>query len=182
MKILHTADWHFGKKLEGLKRIEEQKKFIDKLEEIVKNENPQIILIAGDIFDTPTPSSEAETLFFDTLKKISNFGKRAVIIIPGNHDSPERLGACKNLAKEFGIIIYQFPYEKKEEGKYGDFNITQSTKGGVVLNIQGEEIFIYSLPYPNQGALNEIIEEGQYSKRIGEILKEGIDEIKENIQ
>ena len=79
MKILHTSDWHLGKKLEGLKRIEEQKKFIDTLEMIVREEEPKVILIAGDIFDTPNPSSEAESLFFDSLKKLSGSGKRAIV-------------------------------------------------------------------------------------------------------
>lgn len=57
------------KKLEGAKRIDEQKKFIDTLERVVIEENPKLILIAGDIFDTPSPSSEAEKLFFDAMKK-----------------------------------------------------------------------------------------------------------------
>ena len=176
MKILHTSDWHLGKKLEGLKRIEEQKKFIDTLEMIVKEEDPKVILIAGDIFDTPNPSSEAESLFFDSLKKLSGSGKRAIVIIPGNHDSPERLSACKNLARDFGVIIYEKPFEKKEVGKYGDFHLIKSSEGGIILDIDGEEIFIYSLPYPSELSLNEEFdEENSYSKRIGEILKKGVE-------
>ena len=181
MKILHTSDWHLGKKLEGIKRIEEQTKFIDTLERIVNNEDPKIILIAGDIFDTPNPSSEAETLFFNALKKLSDFGKRAIIIIPGNHDSAERLSACKNLAKDFGIIIYEKPFERKEIGTYGQFQITYSTDGGIVLNINDEEIFVYSLPYPSEVALNEEFDDDNlsYSKKIGSILQKGVDEIDE---
>ena len=75
---------------------------------IVREEEPKVILIAGDIFDTPNPSSEAESLFFDSLKKLSGSGKRAIVIIPGNHDSPERLSACKNLARDFDSIIHVF--------------------------------------------------------------------------
>lgn len=186
MKILHTSDWHLGKKLEGIKRIEEQNKFIDTLEKIVTDEDPKIILIAGDVFDTPNPSSEAETLFFNALKKLSNSGKRAIIIIPGNHDSAERLSASKNLARDFGIIIYEKPFEKKEIGAYGQFQITHSTEGGIVLNIDNEEIFVYSLPYPSELALNEEFDDDNisYSKRIGSILQKGVDEIdsyKQNI-
>ena len=48
MKIIHTSDWHFGKKLEGIKRIEEQKKFIETFVKIIEHESPKIILIAGD--------------------------------------------------------------------------------------------------------------------------------------
>lgn len=178
MKILHTSDWHLGKKLEGLKRIEEQKKFIDTLEMIVREEEPKVILIAGDIFDTPNPSSEAESLFFDSLKKLSGSGKRAIVIIPGNHDSPERLSACKNLARDFGVIIYEKPFEKKEVGKYGDFHLIKSSEGGITLDIKDEKIFIYSLPYPSELSLNEEFdEENSYSKRIGEILKKGIERV-----
>lgn len=182
MKILHTSDWHLGKKLEGLKRIEEQKKFIDTLEMIVKEEDPKVILIAGDIFDTPNPSSEAESLFFDSLKKLSTSGKRAIVIIPGNHDSPERLSACKNLARDFGVIIYEKPFEKKEVGKYGDFHLIKSSEGGITLDIEGEKIFIYSLPYPSELSLNEEFdEENSYSKRIGEILKKGVEGVPSDI-
>lgn len=178
MKILHTSDWHLGKKLEGLKRIEEQKKFIDTLEMVVKEEEPKVILMAGDIFDTPNPSSEAESLFFDSLKKLSGSGKRAIVIIPGNHDSPERLSACKNLARDFGVIIYEKPFEKKEVGKYGDFHLIKSSEGGITLDIKGEKIFIYSLPYPSELSLNEEFdEENSYSKRIGEILRKGVERV-----
>lgn len=196
MKILHTSDWHFGKKLEGIKRIDEQKKFIDTLEDIVENENPQIILIAGDIFDTPIPPAEAEGLFFDALKKISNFGKRAVIIIPGNHDSAERLAASKNLIREFGIIIYEKAFEIKEVGKYGQFQVLKSFEGGMLLNIDNEEIYIYSLPYVNESIVDEkylnieitkwgknseeiFLEDIEYSKKIGVILKNGVDFVKD---
>ena len=182
MKILHTSDWHLGKKLEGLKRIEEQKKFIDTLEMIVREEEPKVILIAGDIFDTPNPSSEAESLFFDSLKKLSGSGKRAIVIIPGNHDSPERLSACKNLARDFGVIIYEKPFEKKEVGKYGDFHLIKSSEGGITLDIEGEKIFIYSLPYPSELSLNEEFdEENSYSKRIGEILRKGVEGVPSDI-
>lgn len=188
MKILHTSDWHLGKRLEGSKRIEEQKKFVDTLEKIVNEENPQLILIAGDIFDTPAPSSEAEKLFFDAMKKISNFGKRAIVIIPGNHDSAERLVASKNLAKEFGIIIYEKPFEEKELGKYGEFEIERATQGGALLNIGGERVYIYSLPYMSEAILNDeyrnLFEESDedlpYTEKIGRVLKYGVSQL-ENI-
>lgn len=193
MKVLHTSDWHLGKKLEGVKRIEEQKIFIDTLEKIVLNEDPKLILIAGDIFDTPTPSSEAEKLFFDAMKKISNFGERAIVMIPGNHDSAERLVASKNLAKDFGIIIYEKICEVKETGKYGKFQVERATEGGVILNIGGERIFLYSLPYISEAYLDEeyknllfqkekelgeyLESDLTYSQKIGKVLKRGLLEV-----
>lgn len=193
MKILHTSDWHLGKRLEGAKRIEEQRVFIDTLEKIVIDENPKLILIAGDIFDTPSPSSEAEKLFFDAMKKISNYGERAIVIIPGNHDSAERLVVSKNLAKDFGIIIYENIFEVKEIGSYGKFQVERATEGGMILNIEGERVFLYSLPYTSEAYLDEEYknflakreeelgenweENLTYSQKVGAILKRGIVEV-----
>lgn len=181
MKILHTSDWHFGKKLEGMKRIEEQEKFINNLKKIVQGENPDLILIAGDIFDTPNPSAEAETLFFESLKKISLNGKVGVVIIPGNHDNGERLAASKSLVKDIGVIIYKEPYEIKNVGKYSNMEILKSYQGGILLKISEKKMFLYCLPYPSEAALNETFEDGKYSERIGEILKEGIDNNMEDV-
>ena len=132
------------------------------------------------------------------MKKISNFGKRAIVIIPGNHDSAERLVASKNLAKDFGIIIYENPLEVKEIGEYGQFQVERATEGGLILNIEGERVFLYSLPYVSEAYLDEIYknllaekeeELGEsidrdltYSEKIGALLKRGIVEVEnENI-
>ena len=181
MRILHTSDWHLGKKLEGNNRIEEQKNFIEDLVKIADGEDADIILIAGDIYDVPNPSSEAEKLFFKGVKALSKNGKRPVIIIPGNHDNPEKLGASTPLASEDGIIIFEAPFEKKEIGKYGEFEITKSGYGWIEVEVNNKKAFIYALPYPSEKALNESFsgelkeEQISYSKRIGEILKEGIE-------
>ena len=88
MRIIHTADWHIGKSLDGFSRLEEQKKFLDFFVEQVERISPDIIIIAGDIFDTANPSAVAETLFYDTLSKISANTSALIVIIAGNHDSP----------------------------------------------------------------------------------------------
>lgn len=181
MKLLHTSDWHFGKKLEGMKRIEEQEKFINNLEKIVFDKKPDLILIAGDIFDTPNPSADAEALFFNSLKKITLNGKIPVIIIPGNHDNGERLSAVKSLVEDIGVIIYKKPYEIQKIGNYGNMEVLESFEGSLVFKINEEKLFLYSLPYPSETSLNEVFEEGKYSERIGEILKKGIKNNKHNI-
>ncbi|MGL6115912.1 MAG: metallophosphoesterase family protein [Cetobacterium sp.] len=174
MKILHTSDWHLGKKLEGQKRIDEQSKFLNKLNSIVIEEKPDLILIAGDIFDTPNPSAEAEALFFKTIKDLSHNGKFPTIIIPGNHDNPQRLSAISPLAHDFGIIIYQKPFEIIPTGDYGNAKITSSGPGYINININSKELFLYSLPYPNEATLNETFKEGEFSKRIKNIFYEGL--------
>ncbi|WP_407305751.1 exonuclease subunit SbcD [Desulfosporosinus sp. SB140] len=71
MRILHTSDWHFGRMLEGRSRIEEQIQFIDELCTIVEDEAVDLVLIAGDVFDTVNPPAIAEELFYDALSRLS---------------------------------------------------------------------------------------------------------------
>lgn len=176
MRILHTGDWHLGKKLEGRSRLSEQKLFLEELEKICTDENIDIIIVAGDIFDSPTPPVEAEKLYYESLKKLSNKGRRAVVIISGNHDSGDKLLASDAFSKEFGIIIFGKALEKKKCGKYGEFEISEAYEGAVVLKKENKELFINALPYPSERTLNEVWKkEGKeavaYSKRIGEILR-----------
>lgn len=181
MRILHSSDWHLGKKLEGYSRIKEQRLFIDNLVKIADGEEVDMIVVAGDIYDVSNPPIEAEKLFYNGVKRLSNNGKRPVIIIPGNHDNPEKLSNINPLASEDGIIIFEKPFEKKEVGKYGEFDITSSTYGGIEIKINdNKKAFVYALPYPGEKALGEVFHRDDnsdkvtYSERIQEILREGI--------
>ena len=98
MIILHTSDWHLGKRLDEFSRIEEQNEVLQEICDIADNENANVIIIAGDLFDTFNPPTEAVELFYKTLKKLSKNGNRAVIALAGNHDSPERIEAPDPLA------------------------------------------------------------------------------------
>ena len=104
MKILHTADWHLGKRLDNYSRIEEQIEVMNEICEIADEQNIDLVLVAGDLFDTFNPSVEAVELFYKTLKRLANNGQRPVIAIAGNHDSPDRIDAPDPLARECGII------------------------------------------------------------------------------
>ena len=65
MKILHTSDWHIGKKLMGRDRYDEFRAVLSEIGEICVSEKIELVLVAGDIFDTYTPSAEAEKIFYD---------------------------------------------------------------------------------------------------------------------
>lgn len=109
MRILHTADWHLGKKLETFSRIEEQKEVLEEICRIAEEHVVDVVLIAGDLYDTFTPSTEAEELFYKTLRRLSDQGRRPVVAIAGNHDSPDRIEAPDPLARECGIFFAGFP-------------------------------------------------------------------------
>lgn len=181
MKILHTSDWHLGKKLEGQSRLNEQKKFIDALETIVDAENIDLILLAGDIYDTYNPSAEAEKLFFDSIKILSKNGEVGIVIIPGNHDNPQRLASVCSLAKDYGVIIYERAFQEIPIGKYGCFNIYNSNQGGIFIEKNGEKIYIYTLPFPSETTLNETFNDIKFNIRIKEILEEGVNQNKDGI-
>lgn len=109
MKILHTADWHLGKRLEQFSRLEEQSAVLAEICGIADEQNVDAVIIAGDLFDTFNPPTEAVDLFYKTLKRLTNNGKRLVVAIAGNHDSPERIEAPDPLARECGIVFSGFP-------------------------------------------------------------------------
>jgi len=105
MKILHTADWHLGKKLEQCERTEEHQDFLDWLIEKLKLECIDVLIIAGDVFDTGTPSNTALEQYYHFLRKVKDTCCREVVIIGGNHDSISTLNAPKSLLKYFNVHI-----------------------------------------------------------------------------
>ena len=86
MRILHTGDWHLGKNLEGASRMDEQELFLKDFIDIVEDNEIDLVIIAGDVYDSSNPPARAEKMFYDTLKKLSKNGERVTLIIAGNHD------------------------------------------------------------------------------------------------
>jgi exonuclease SbcD len=96
MRILHTADWHLGKRLQGVSMHEVQAKFCDWLVNCVQEMEVDVVLVSGDVFDQANPPTEARSLYFDTLSRLSQTGAQ-VVLTAGNHDSPSMLMAPKEL-------------------------------------------------------------------------------------
>lgn len=180
MKILHTSDWHLGKSLEGQSRINEQKQFINELETICDDNEIDLIIIAGDIYDTVNPPSEAEYLFYSAVKRLSHNGKRPIVIIAGNHDSSNRLMTSIPLSEEFGIIIIGTLKSKVKIRNYNGFSVTNSGEGFLEINKNNENAVILTVPYPSEKNLNQILSSSieeklfqkDYSFKIGEMFKE----------
>ncbi len=105
MKILHTSDWHIGRMLYGKKRYREFAQFLDWMVALIQKEMPEILIIAGDIFDTTTPSHRAQKLYYQFLARISVSGCRHVVIIGGNHDSPSLLNAPRTLLEALNVYV-----------------------------------------------------------------------------
>lgn len=184
MRILHTSDWHLGRNLEQISRMDEQREFIDFLVKTVEQEKIDLVLVAGDIYDTYNPSAAAEELFYEAVDRLNDKGKRPVVVIAGNHDNPERLCAASPLAYKNGIILLGYP--GSDAGVYkinsDTIKIIDSGPGWLELCVPGNEAHavILTLPYPSEARLEEVLsakaDEGSlqkaYSEKIGEILSE----------
>lgn len=161
MRILHTSDWHIGKRLNGRDRLQEQSAVLDEIADICDREGVDLVLVAGDVFDTYLPSAEAEDLFYDKVKKIAGDG-RCVLAISGNHDDNVRLCAATVLSEEQGIYIYGNVEHTPKLFQGRRVYATEAGPGHIIFrNAVGDEVFVNVLPYPNEARLKEDKAEGE---------------------
>ena len=160
MKFLHTADWHLGVKTNGRDRLKEQKRVLDEIESIVTHENIDCIIIAGDVFNTASPSADAEELFFDSIQKLSANGDRFVFVLAGNHDDPTRLVAGLPLATKHNIALVGSLDKLKESSfnKNAIVKVIETGKGHIKIQKNEEIATIAYLPYPNEVRITEKVD------------------------
>ena len=174
MKILHTSDWHVGKRLMGRERLEEQAEVLDEIVSVCESERIELVLLAGDVFDTYTPGAEAEELFFSKIKRVAG-DDRAVLIISGNHDDGVRLSAVSPFSEEQGVYIVgnaRTPVSVKATAR--KTKPIRSGKGYVIFeNERGEKAFISTLPYPNEARFKEEKSDLPYVERMKKWIDEG---------
>ena len=104
MKLIHLSDLHIGKRVNEVSMIEDQEYILLQILRIIDDEKPDAVLICGDVYDKSVPSAEAVTLFDDFLCRLAA-REIPVLIISGNHDSPERLAFGNRLLERTGIHI-----------------------------------------------------------------------------
>ena len=116
IKILHTADWHLGQKFFHRTRRAEHKAALDWLLQLIEQENIDLLLIAGDIFDTDNPTNYARKLYYDFLQQLQTTSCQAVVVVAGNHDSANMLDATKNLLGSLAVfVIGSIPEDRAEQ-------------------------------------------------------------------
>lgn len=104
MKFLHLSDLHIGKSVNGFSMLEEQKNAFRQIVEYIQAERPKAVLIAGDIYDRAVPGVEAVRVFDDFLTTLAALDV-AVLLISGNHDSPERIAYANRLLADKGLYL-----------------------------------------------------------------------------
>ena len=164
LKVLHTSDWHLGQSLHGRKRYEEFKSFLDWLSAVMEAEGIDVLLIAGDVFDSSTPSNRAQELYYDFLLKASRTCCQNIVVIAGNHDSPSFLDAPKEILRSLNVYVIGQKAETAE---------------GEVLVLHGEgsrpQAIVCAVPYLRDRDIR-IVEPGESVEEKGAKLVAGIKE------
>lgn len=161
LKILHTADWHLGKKLDFFSRLPEQVEVMEEICQIADDEAVDMVIVAGDLFDAFNPPTEAIDLLYKTLKRLTNNGQRPVIAIAGNHDSPSLIDAPDPLAREIGIIMIGYPNAEIRPFELEHFKINQTDKGFFEIQLKHLDypVRVMHTAYANEQRLKEYLGE-----------------------
>ncbi len=171
MKILHTADWHIGTRTDDYLRLEEQRKTCAEIVNIANEKQVDMVIIAGDLYDSFLPSADAEKLVFDTLLDLCDDGNRAVVVIAGNHDDPRRLSNAHVFASMHNIYLVG-AMEKIEFANLKNKNIVPVKSGVGHIEFKtkaGEKVVVATMPYPSYYRYKQIKKDGE---QLGDSIKE----------
>ena len=165
MKLLHTSDWHLGRTLFSKKdRQDEHAAFFDWLLNVIKDNSVDLLIVAGDIFDTVSPGSGAQKMYYDFLFNVRNSGCQNVVIVGGNHDSPSFLNAPKDILAALNVSIIG--------------NACENIEDEIIVIKDKEEnpvAIVCAAPYLRERDINRFTEGETYSdrsKRIAENIKQ----------
>lgn len=150
MKLFHISDLHIGKQLHYYNLKDNQVEILNQIVDKAKEYRPDVILIAGDIYDKSVPSAEAYTIFDQFLNKLSDIKPNIpILIIAGNHDSAERLNYASSFLEKHNIYISVLPPQKEEE-----------YLKKIVLKDEYGEVCFYLLPFVKPGYVRHLFAEG----------------------
>jgi DNA repair protein SbcD/Mre11 len=137
MRLLHTSDWHVGKVLKGKARLDEQIRALAQIVEVAKSERPDLVLVAGDLYDTASPTADATKVVTRALSALKGTGAE-VVAIGGNHDNGPALDALRPWAEAAGITLRGAVREQARE------HVVSGTTAG------GEAWRLVALPFLSQ--------------------------------
>ena len=174
MRFIHLSDLHIGKQLHHYSLLQEQRVLLQQIVAHVKAEKPDAVLIAGDIYDTSVPSSEAIVVFDEFLTALDGLEQEMLIcVIAGNHDSARRLDYANQILAKYAIHIVGTPPMTAEEEIHK-----------VIIEDAYGEVVIYLLPFVKPGYLKKMFPEESlsFSEAVKRLLeREKIDTTKRNI-
>ena len=166
MKLIHTSDWHIGQTLHQYSRDDEHKYFFNQLKNIILEEEPDVLIVSGDIFHSATPTVVSQKLYYHTLVELSRLhDDLQIIVVAGNHDSPSRLEAPRELWEAFNVtVIGGLDF-------YKEFNESELSYDASKIQIpvkRHDEIvgWVLAVPFINAGNYPPLKENDTYSNRV----------------
>ena len=138
MRLLHTSDWHVGKNIRGRSRVDEHRAVLDEIARLAAEHTVDLVLVAGDLFETASPSAEAETVVYRALLELADTGAE-VAVIAGNHDSGRKLQAVAPVFSAAGRVHVVAQPARPGEGGV----LRLQTRGG-------EDVRLAMLPFVSQ--------------------------------
>src|SRR4030042_5234361 len=135
MRILHTSDWHLGRIFHGIHLTDDQAYVLNQWTGLVKEWQADAVIIAGDIYDRAVPPVEAVKLLDEVLSKIILDYQVPVIMIAGNHDSPERIGFAARLMAQHNLHakgVFETPFNP------------------IIISDKDGPVYFYAIPYYEQ--------------------------------
>lgn len=166
MKIIHTSDWHIGQTLYNYSREEEHIHFFNQLKNIIIEEKPDALVVSGDVFHSATPTVVSQRLYYHYLVELSKLDDDLqIIIVAGNHDSPSRLEAPRELWNAFNVsVIGSLDFYKDSDANVLSYD---TSKVEVTIKRNNEIIgWILAVPYINPGNYPSLKENDSYSNRV----------------
>ncbi|MBW3094226.1 exonuclease SbcCD subunit D [Bifidobacterium sp. 64T4] len=135
MRVVHTSDWHIGRRFKGVDLLEYQRKALDWLVAFIEREHVDVLCVAGDVYDSPRPSTGAVRLFNEVFGTLGNMRVNGhpleIIFTPGNHDSADRLGT--------GAALMRPNVHMRCE--------IEAIADPVIVKVGGERLAVYTVPY-----------------------------------
>ena len=184
MKVIHTSDWHIGQTLHQYSRDEEHLYFFDQLKNIILEEKPDALIVSGDIFHASAPGVMAQRLYYHALVELSRLydGEGLQIIVTaGNHDSPSRLEAPRELWEAFNVtVVGSLDFYKNAE--YGKLTFDAS-KVEIPVKRNGEIVgWVLAVPFVSAGNYPSLKDGDAYSDRVFSFYNNLKDNLKLNAQ
>ncbi len=155
MKILHSSDWHLGKSLyTKADRHTEHSAFFDWLLNSISEQNIELLIVAGDIFDTSAPSIQSQKMYYDFLVRVRNTSCRKVIVVGGNHDSASFLNAPKDILAALDVTVVGAIDEQTED----EIIVVNDSDGKPAL-------IVCAVPFLRERDVSRFVEGEAYSDR-----------------
>lgn len=169
MKIFATSDWHLGNLFHGNDRLPEHKHFLSWLLEQIEAQQPDALLVAGDVFDNGNPSAATQSAYYEFLDKATQACRHIQIIVTaGNHDSANRLEAPRAILSRHKVEVRGNVHRKwVQNGNEGDWQMDYDDLMIPVTGKDGKEIVVLAVPYLR----SDVLQNASYSEGVNYFLR-----------